>query len=79
MYFVINKTPQVELDNTNALILALIPTNKKEIVENICYVAIATNDEFEFFQIDRFISAQYMLQAYLGSYGNQSSSGDPCF
>ena len=42
-----NKTPQFQFDNIYGLILAVMPTNKEELVKVDWCVAISANDEDE--------------------------------
>ena len=47
MDFIDNKTPQVESEKIHAFILAVISTNKAELVEVNGYGYISANDETE--------------------------------
>ena len=62
--------------NIHAFILALISTNKAEIVDISGYGAIASNGEAaNMFSIFCFAYVHYMLQEGVESVGNQLSSG----
>ena len=77
MEFLDNNTPQVEMYNIHAFILALISTNKAEIVDISGYGAIASNGEAaNMFSIFCFAYVHYMLQEGVESVGNQLSSGE---
>ena len=58
-----NKTPQVEFDNINALIMAGMSTNKAEPFKMNGYGAIDANDKAtNNFYIVRFTSVRYKIQ-----------------
>ena len=77
MKFLDNQTPQVDFDNIKAIFLAVMFTNKSEIVEMNRCSSISNNGETENnVDIFCFISVLYTLEEYVESGGNQLTSGD---